>query len=197
MRKFLTPVIVLVSLFFCSQQLKALTIDPNDSFLVKFGNETSQSVISGIVEQYIKDTLLTDTVYEYYKADVPKVSSDPVVESGTYASYYDTTFMNDPVDPRDADIVWNGSDDAHYIVPSMYLLVKDGNQTPAWYLFDLSSQWDGKADLQLRDFWPGGGAISHVTIYGGQTPVPEPATMILFGTGLAGLAGIMRKKRNG
>jgi hypothetical protein len=29
-----------------------------------------------------------------------------------------------------------------------------------------------------------------------NNPVPEPATMLLFGTGIAGLAGIARRKRN-
>jgi len=38
--------------------------------------------------------------------------------------------------------------------------------------------------------------ISHVSETGDPSVVPEPATMLLFGTGIAGLAGIARRKRS-
>jgi hypothetical protein len=75
----------------------------------------------------------------------------------------------------------------------VYLYVKDGNQDPAFYIFDIST-WNGTADLDLQGFWPGNGAISHVAIYaGGTTSVPDGgATLVLLGTALAGL-GVVRK----
>ena len=39
------------------------------------------------------------------------------------------------------------------------------------------------------------GKLSHIGEVGGAL-VPEPATMLLFGTGVAGLAGIARRKRS-
>jgi len=75
------------------------------------------------------------------------------------------------------------------------IVVKSGNDDGVFfsgYLLDsslkpMSGTWDtGDKDL------------SHLTLYargeGSQHPVPEPATMLLFGAGLAGLAGIARRK---
>jgi len=62
--------------------------------------------------------------------------------------------------------------------------VKDGNQVPIWYVYNLSDSWDGVMDLNLTGFWPNQGAISHVSIFGTFDNVPGPAPLILMSIGL-------------
>lgn len=112
-----------------------------------------------------------------YKAEVG--GSD----SGTLAGSYDTTFSNSSTDPEDALIEWVGGLIADCDVAGCFLSVKDGDHEPGVYIFDIS-YWNGLMDIELDGFWPNGGAISNVAIWGGGTQVPAPGTLGLFGLGL-------------
>ncbi len=127
---------------------------------------------------------------ELYKSNHSKGYSQGIDE-GSLAGSYNTIFDNTINDPTEATIGWNNG--TPHILPIAYLLVKDGKATPAWYLFKLNN-WDGQDSIELLNFWPGpGGAISHVSLYGKSTSVPEPTTLLLLGSGLLAL-GILRRK---
>lgn len=81
-----------------------------------------------------------------------------------------------------------------------YFLVKTGNVTDddnRDFLFENNGDlgW-AIIDLEEMGFTRISNitGVSHVTLFSSD-PVPEPATMILFGAGLAGLAGVRRRKR--
>lgn len=152
---------------------QALTLTPDDADF--WGDDTSTSVIVAI---------LANDGYtpEVYKQNVGGL------ESGDLGSYLTTTFTDTPLDPMNAEIV---VDSTLPYIPEL-LLVKDGNQSPAWYAF-LLDDWNGSETIVLNGFWPNQGSISHVAMYG-SAPVPEPATLLLLGTGLLGLAGATRRK---
>lgn len=164
-------------LVFATQAHAYLLITPDNPTPYATGNDTSQADTNASL-----DTLIGTSDY-LYKADVGGGDAGPLSAS------YDTTFLNTATDPSGAIIDYMGS--GPYVGPPSYLLVKDGNQDPAWYLFDLSSTWNGMEEIQLSDFWPQQGAISHVALYGQS--VPEPATMLLLGCALLGLVACGRK----
>jgi hypothetical protein len=108
-----------------------------------------------------------------------------------FMASYETTYFNTALDPMDAQITYVGGD---IMADANWLVVKDGDTAPSWYLFDISA-WDGVETISLNNFWPQQGAISHISIFGSDTvKVPEPGTLALFGLGLLGLGLVRRRK---
>ena len=156
-------------------QAQALMISPGDcgtTYTCETGTQTSKSVIDALIESTYGVTAL-------YKQDV---GGD---ESGEFVGHYSATFGYDPLDPTDSTITWDGG--STISCPDCFLLVKDGNHNPAWYLFDIGS-WDGMETIKLTGFWPYEGAISHVSIYGTPGQVPEPGILALLAVGLLGFS---------
>jgi hypothetical protein len=133
-------------------------------------------------------SLLTSVpdLVELYKADVG------LADVGPFNASYETTYLNSATDPSGA-LIEHLANTPSISCPSCFLLVKDGNNAPFWYVFEIAS-WDGIADIGLSDFWPRQGSISHIAIYGGSRNLPEPATLLLVGFGLLGM-GLARRKK--
>jgi hypothetical protein len=177
--KNIAKLVVAIAAMTASTQAVVFTVTPGGE--IASGPETSNPTILGIVSG------LTGGAPSLYKENV-----GDGFDSGTYASSYKTTFSNSPTDPADALVEYVSG--APFSESPLYLLVKDGNNEPGWYLFNITA-WDRVDDLSLVNFWPGKGAISHIEIFGKQgNKVPDGgATVALLGLGSLALALARRK----
>ena len=188
LRKFL----IAASVLSLASIARALTLVPADAEFTGTNN-------SNLSPSEIGTAHSLGTLFLLYKAEVG--GSD----SGTFANSYNTAFLDTPTDPSGASITYVGMP---ALVPSsypLYLYVKDGNQNPAYYVFDISA-WNGIETITLSNFWPNQGAISNLQILGGNTTgeipprdLPGPSvpdggsTVALLGVALAAVA-LLRKK---
>lgn len=78
---------------------------------------------------------------------------------------------------------------------SIFVVLKGGSSTPSWAAFLLK---DDASSGTWKFITENKNGLSHFSVYGADTAsaVPEPATMLLFGAGLVGLAGFRLRRRN-
>ncbi len=162
----------------------ALLITP--STMPQFTGNDNSNLNAAQITAIVGGGLLT----EVYKQNVGEA-----FDTGLFALSYQTTFSNAPLDPQDADIDYVGGPT---IPGQVFLYVKDGNQEPAFYIFDITS-WNRVEGLDLRGFWPNQGAISHVTLLNRPGTVPPGTvpdgggTLALLGLAVGAFEVIRRK----
>lgn len=142
------------------------------------GPETGQTQIDAAISGILGSST------ELYKQNVGGA------EEGLLTASYITTFSSNDQNALIKYVSGN------IIGATAYLLLKDGNNNPGWYLFNLTALgWDGKADIAANGFWPNQGSISHVSLYGTRgSSVPDGGTTLALLGMAIGSIGLLRRK---
>ena len=173
------------------------------TFLLSWGSANSAGALT-LADVGSIDTLVASTKLNN--------AGDPLVTTwiqGILGSDYELGYKDDLMGGDWTELTGSNKDFAYNLVnDTEYFLVKIGTGSlpgSTWdtYLFKNIGEMNWAVISYEDMFGPQGidwtvekvnvGRISHITEIGGS-PVPEPATMLLFGTGLVGLAGIARRK---
>jgi hypothetical protein len=123
-----------------------------------------------------------------------------ILETGPFASVYQTAFANTTSFPQDASVTYGSG--AAIDASALFLYVRDTGRAPAFYIYDLHDllapafSWNGLDGLTLAGFWPNDGAIEQVSIVGiasRSTPVPESSSLALLLLGIGVLSWSSRR----
>jgi hypothetical protein len=202
--KFLkTKLLFVGAMFVLATQAQALLLTASDAY-------TTATIWNTANDPDILNPDAADITTITGDTDVVGLYKDEIsAELGEFKDSYTTTYFDLGGDPEYAKITYDGSPDP--VMDANWLVVKDGNHDPRWYLFDLSASglnWNGTDTIQVGDannlLWPRGGSISHVHFLGSvkncdnpqgcePTEVPEPQALALIGLGLIGMYAARRR----
>jgi hypothetical protein len=159
----------------------ALLITAGVTPAVAFGDDNGQAAIDAIIAPIVGSTLAD---YKDNKGGV---------EEGSFQGSYNTTYNIVGLTSESFQIAYTGG--SAISGGPIYLLVKDGNASPNWYLYNITG-WNGTDAIQGQGFFPAQGGISHVAIYGNGTSVPDGGTTLLLLGAACGFVGCVRRKLN-